>query len=291
MAFSVIELIVKPPDRPVIRYDHGSHEAFILQLLDDSGCPKDLTPYQIVGSEPEVDGPCRLRRMSIQVGLLFVVRDYLGQTVSTLTKEISIYGDDPTQGRVYVDLEPCDLCFPGVYLAEVQMVENWEMRDVSKMYLEATPSLAWRSTGPITVAEIRLWTRDWHPNVNDLLDEVEYKDHEIAAAIRRGVDLWNSVPPYMASARYSPSTFPEQFRSPWIDVTIGFLKEIAADWYDRNHLSYQAGGVAIDDRNKGPLYRQQASAKLQEFKAWVKEAKVALNIDGAWGRLGYRFLP
>ena len=76
-------------------------------------------------------------------------------------------------------------------------------------------------------------------------------------------------------------------RSHWIDVTIGFLKNMAADWYERNHLQYQAGGVTIDDRNKWQSYRKDGQFRLQQYKDWLKDVKVQLNMQGGWGRSGY----
>ena len=81
------------------------------------------------------------------------------------------------------------------------------------------------------------------------------------------------------------------FRSQWIDATIGFLREMAADWYDRNHLDYSAGGLSIGDRNKGKTYREDALRRLQQFKVWMDNTKRQLNLNGAWGRTGYFRLP
>lgn len=290
MAYSAIELIVKPPDRPVLSVSHGAHEAAILTLTDENGCAKDLTPYLCESGDPESEACSALRELPINCGVLLVVRDYYGQRVPTLCKELEIHGS-PIDGQVIIDILPCDIRCPGQYLAEVLLIAEQEVRDVNNLYIEVAPSVNWSSNGPLTISEIRLWTRDWHPHVNDLLDEVEYKDTEIVAAIRRGVDLWNSTTPMLRAHQYSPTTFPQEFRSQWIDVTIGFLKQIAADWYDRNHLPYQAGGVTINDRQKGDIYRKDALFKIQEYKNWLKEVKVQLNMDGAWGRLGYRRLP
>jgi len=290
MAFTEIELITHAKNKPVFSMTHGAHESAIMTLRDKDGCLIDLRPYVCDSGSPEVDPPCNTRELPIDCGVFLYVASYQGQQIKELEKEIEIYGD-PEDGQVLIDIEPCDICLPGQYLAQVVLILDQEIRYSFPFYLEATPSLSWDYSGPITIAEIRLWTRDFDPEFNDLLDEVEYKDNEIVAAIRRGVDLWNSTPPILRSHRYTPSTFPQEYRSQWIDVTIGFLKNMAADWYDRNHLSYAADGVSINDRDKGAIYRKDSMYKIQEYKDWLKDIKVSLNLDGAWGRRGIRKLP
>jgi hypothetical protein len=290
MAFTEIELITTANTKPVFSMTHGAHESAVMTLRDKDGCIIDLTPFVCDSGDPDVEPPCNLRALPIDCGAYFYVASYQGQHIKELEKELVIYGD-PEDGQVLIDIEPCDICLPGQYLAQVVLILDQEIRFSFPMYLEATPSLSWTYSGPLTIAEIRLWTRDHDPHFNDLLDEVEYKDAEVVAAIRRGVDLWNSTPPVLRAHTYGPSTFPQQYRSQWIDVTIGFLKSIAADWYDRNNLAYSADGVSINDRNKGPIYRQDAQIKIAEYKNWLKDIKTALNMDGAWGRRGYRSLP
>ena len=60
----------------------------------------------------------------------------------------------------------------------------------------------------------------------------------------------------------------------------------------RNHLTYQAGGVTIDDkRHKVEWYRQESQRRLGEFKQWMAQIKPQLNAGQAWSRLGYYRLP
>jgi len=263
-----------------------------MTLRDKDGCAIDLNQFICDGDSDAqpVEPACVPRTLPTDCGVYLFVASYQGQYHKDLEKPLEIYGE-AVDGQVLIDIEPCDICYPGQYLAQIVLILDGEIRYSFPFYIEAMPSLSWTFSGPLTIAEVRLWTRDHDPEMNDLLDEVEYKDNEIIAAIRRGVDLWNSIPPILSAHRYNPTNFPQEYRSQWIDVTIGFLKTIAADWYDRNHLQYQADGVTVDDRNKGPAYRQDGYARINEYKAWLKDIKVSLNMNGAWGRLGYRRLP
>jgi hypothetical protein len=287
MAFATIQLITHPKFRPTLKVLNGAHEAGNIQLVDEDGKPIDLTTYA-----PQDLTPVTLPRpLPMTQGILVTFAGTFGQVLPEYTKPGTIVGD-PTNGEFQIEILPADLEYPGLYLGEVNLITGGEIRQGFSMYLESAPSLRWQWNGnPLSIAEIRLWTRDHTPEVNDLLDEVEYKDSEVVAAIRRGVDLWNSTPPMMTRYTFSPLSFPDKFRSPWIDVTIGFLKEIAAEWYERNHLQYQAGGVTIDDRNKWQSYRQDALRRLQQYQQWMAQVKVQINAQQAFSRIGYFRLP
>lgn len=295
MSFATIQLITHPKNKPVLKVTNGAHEAGIIQLLDDAGNPIDLTQYDTsINQQSDDNEPVKdPRYLPITRGIVFDAAAYYGQSRPSMEKVCPVQGD-PKLGEIYVEIEPNDLEYPGMYLVNILLCSEGEVKQMFEMYLESAPSIAWGPNAqgfPVTIAEIRLWCRDWAPEVNDLLDEVEYKDAEIAAAIRRAIDLWNSTTPMLRSHNYNTVTFPWKFRSQWIDCTIGLLKVMAAEWYERNHLPYQAGGVSIDDRNKFAGYRQDGLMRIQQYTAWLKDVKVQLNMQGGWGRTGYIRLP
>jgi hypothetical protein len=293
MSFATIQLITHPRNKPVLKVTNGAFEAGIIQLLDENGKPIDLTLYDTTRGQQSDDSTpvTNPRYLPLTRGIVFYASAYYGQNMPDMQKVCAVQGD-PTNGEVYLEIEPNDLRYPGMYLCSIFLCSEGVVKQAFEMYVESAPSVAWSGQPhPLTISEIRLWSRDWAPEVNDLLDEVEYKDAEIAAAIRRGIDLWNSTPPLLRMHTYTPSTFPAQYRSQWIDVTIGFLKIMAADWYERNHLPYQAGGVTINDRNKFQGYRQDGYQRMQNYQSWMKDIKVQLNMQGGWGRTGYMRLP
>ena len=286
MGFAQIELITQAVDKPTFNTINGSAESFIVSLLDADGAAIDLTPYM-----PEDGTPTSgTRSLPITTGAAFAVSSYMGQASPDVNRAGEIYGT-PTEGKVLVNLTASDLTFPGLYIAEISLIADGVMEQAFLFYVESAASLQWTYSGPITIAEVRLWSRDHSPEVNDLLDEVEFKDTEVIAAIRRGVDMWNSTPPMLTRHTYTALTFPQAFRSQWIDVTISFLKDMAADWYDRNHLDYAAGGLTVQDRNKGKVYREDALRRMALFQQWMGNVKRQLNLNGAWGGIGYGALP
>jgi len=289
MAFADIQLIPGAcVHTPTLSTVIGQDQDYLVTVLDENQCAIDLTPY----IEPEYDNPaggaCSARQLPITQGILFTVKTHKAELLPCVQKLVDI--EDPENGVVRIPFEACDFSSPGLYMAELQLVEDAKIKHVYKMYVEVEASLAWQSSNsPITIAEVRLWVRDNCPEDNYLLDEVEYKNTEIIAAIRRGVDMWNETPPLMTRFTYTYTNFP--WRSAWMDVTIGYLKRIAAEWYSRNHLAYQAGGVSIDDRNKYNEYKQDSEARIQRYREWMTMIKPQLNAGQAWSRLGYYDLP
>jgi len=64
-----------------------------------------------------------------------------------------------------------------------------------------------------------------------------------------------------------------------------YLYRMAANTYRRNSLAYNAGGVAIDDKNKEREYASAGSEMLREFQDMVQAKKVEINIAGFAGNV------
>ena len=64
---------------------------------------------------------------------------------------------------------------------------------------------------------------------------------------------------------------------------------MAANTYRRNRLSYNAGGVAVDDQNKEQEYAAAGSSMLREFQDMVQAKKVEINIAGFSGSVNSQY--
>lgn len=137
-------------------------------------------------------------------------------------------------------------------------------------------------TGPPSLAEVRLHLRDY-PENNMLLDEYEFDESEIALAIVRPIEYFNERPPPL-SQRYSTTDFP--YRYYWLEGICWQLFLSAANWYRRNRMPYQAGGLAVDDTNKEKEYLQAAQIYGQSYQDWVKLEKVRINMEAGFGCFG-----
>ena len=129
--------------------------------------------------------------------------------------------------------------------------------------------------GPPSLAEIRLHLRDY-PECNLLLDDYEFDAAEITLAIERCVMYFNETLPPI-SRYFDTKNFP--YRYHWLEGISYYLFTIAANWFRRNRLPYQAGGVSVDDTGKEKEYLQAAAMFEKNWKDWVRLKKYSLNIE------------
>ena len=285
MGFAQVQLQKGPSaTTPTISVTIGEVSEFIMTVTEPDGTAKDLTPYvPPAGDNPEVKTTCPPGKLLVTTGVQFNAAMYQGQDPIPVCRVATIVEADDhcDDDSVRFSTEACDFECPGIYLGELLFIKDGNIEDSYRMNIEVQASLNFRVNGPLNIAEVRLWVRDTNPEDNFLLDEVEYKDAEIIAAISRGVDTWNSTPPMMRRATYTPHNFP--YRGPWIQVTVGYLMGIAAHSYLRNHLPYQAAGLSVDDKNKYQYYRQESKERIEGYRAWVREAKLQANAEQMWG--------
>ena len=180
---------------------------------------------------------------------------------------------------------------PGVYLEEWavfskdkrMIFSNQCVVFVRRGLFGLNSDVSTQNLGPPTIEEIRLSLRDNSPSDNLLLDSIEFDAAEISQAVLRPLQFWRETPPPLR-LNFTTSTFP--YREMWLKGIQGYLMEIAANNYRRNHLPYNAGGVAIDDKNKSGAYDAYASALLQDFRNMVQAKKVEINIASFSGSIG-----
>lgn len=173
-----------------------------------------------------------------------------------------------------------DTSSPGLFLLDIVL---YDVDDnplwVRHAFLEVS-SNALSSVGsyPLTIAEVRLSLRDECPAANYLLDDVEFTNKEIFAAMRKCVDYWNELPPSVM--RYNYASFP--YRYHWITGTTGILLRQAGLHKLRNFLDYNAGGVAVNDNARWQSYRALGDQYWNEYVSWVSAKKAEININSAF---------
>lgn len=137
------------------------------------------------------------------------------------------------------------------------------------------------NTGYLTDLDVRIWLRDNDPDANTLLDDFEFDPEEIRTAMTLTVDYWNETPPFIGA--YDYDKFPWRFAL--LRGTAANLLFMAAHRYRRNHLPYNAGGVAVDDQNKYQQYDAAGARLWEEYKQWVATMKRSINVDLGWGTI------
>lgn len=133
----------------------------------------------------------------------------------------------------------------------------------------------------LTDLDVRIWLRDNDPEANVLIDDFEFSPEEIRTAMTLVVDYWNETPPFIRS--YDYDKFPYRFAL--LRGTAGNLLFMAANRYRRNHLSYNAGGVAVNDQDKYQQYDSAGACLWEEYKQWVAAMKKSINVNNGWGTI------
>jgi hypothetical protein len=214
----------------------------------------------------------------VDMRIVYVVRASLFSSDYT---EVDCSVVRPDYGEIEVFIPDGIMQAPGLHLAAVQVYNlDGKLLYQSPRYLEIAPRIT-SVNRPVTVAEVRFNLRDY-PELNTLLNDVEFSDNEIAYCISKPVEIWNSMLPDVG--QYDIGDFP--WRQQHISATIGHLLVLAGRWYVRNQLAYSSGGLSVDDKNKGPAYIQMGEQALANFERFCKERKFEANIMG-----GFAWLP
>lgn len=201
-------------------------------------------------------------------------------TTEYLIREDATVNDD---GTISVNLNSDHTKKSGLFPAAVVVLDK-DGRIVSEhsMYLCVDQGLnydAQPGSDPVTIADVRMALMDHSPEDNTLLDDLEFSDLQIIAAIKRPVNEWNETPPDIR--RYTYSNFP--WREFWLKGACAYLLEAAAHRYNRNTMPHNASGLSMDTMNKGTLYMGAAVALKQEWKSFIMAKKTEINMADCWG--------
>ena len=131
---------------------------------------------------------------------------------------------------------------------------------------------------PLTAADIRTYVKDT-PDLNILLEgELQSSDELIDLAMKLSMSDINAVPPVTA---FSVSSFPNDLIM--LYGTLHHLANSEAERQLRNQINYSAQGLNAGIDDKMQQYNSLASYYRSLFDSKVKEYKVFLNTEAAWG--------
>lgn len=298
----VLNPIKEPKYFKTVKVAQGARQEIVFQLTDTNGSALNLSDKETVkadkcqedgdgldaqnpgfpdGIRPKGPWPDASIRMVVSPG-------YGEEPLFTVTGEVI----DFVEGKVIFHLTDKELGVAGLYMGEIGLFRGELLQNRWPLYLNIEQSLFARTQpgsrkGVISIAEVRLFMRDLDASFNDVLEELEFKDVEIAACIRRPVDVWNELLPFEPTLQYKYAAFP--FRDAWIRATTGYLLELASHWYRRNDLSVSAAGVQVSDRDKHRTYEPKSMQLIQEYQAWAKQTKAALSARLAFGSMQSTF--
>lgn len=204
---------------------------------------------------------------------------------------------DAPNGVVLINVNKEAVEVPGISKGDIMLFDqNQNLLFGNRIYLIVNSNIYSTSVsqnspqGPPTLQEIKLFIRDSSPEEALWRGIEEFEWADIAIALERALQYFNDSPPLLA-IKYNTVTFPYRFY--WMLGASAVLLQTAAIHYARTHLPYQSGGVAIDDRNKFQIYQALGDRYWQEYRQWVLQTKIRMNMEGASGILGsaYRFAP
>jgi hypothetical protein len=256
----------KPCSRPVIDAVAGSPKTLTIQICQTNGDAVDLSSFSEVR---------------------FKVKESYDARTLYIDTACSIV--DATNGMIRLDLSKALNRWAGVWLAAF-VLENADGDSVAQYdcYLHVSKGIANQEykNSSITIADVRLALWDRCVTDNGLLDDFEFSDSEICSAIRMPVDEWNETPPIINGAQFTAATFP--YRYNWIQAAAAELLRMAARNLLRNKLDYNAGGLNVNDRSRGPIYVQLATAMRQEWRDWMMREKRRINAENCYGGVSSR---
>jgi len=150
------------------------------------------------------------------------------------------------------------------------------------MPVQAVPIVA----GSTTLDKLRLFMRDYYDK-NPLLDDVEFSDAELQAAVDNAIDHSNIIG---RPTSYSSGDFPSNYVL-MLGATSHLFKSEAMRQL-RNQSQFQDGniqGVGMDEKSAN--YVQLSQMMLQEFTQHVTNIKITSNlpIRGSRSPLGRRY--
>lgn len=268
----------KPEQMKSIRVPASGRKQVVFQLVDADGKAEDLSSE---ATEPGVASPDyspqpELSETTASVRLRAV--DRLGDSNAVFDLEGEIV--DHSKGYISFLLDQNVTGCPGLYHAEVGVFAGDYLSKTFPVRIIIEPSVfaKGRPGGTLTVPEVRLALLDQEVDESSLLDEVEFRDEQILQAARRVIDLWNETPPMVL--RMSYSRFP--WREWWLKGTLSYLYGMAAARYRRDALGTQAGGISTNENDKAAIYEQMAQLYRQEFIEWMRQVKVAHNMNSCW---------
>lgn len=242
---------------------------------DGLGNPRDLTEVLPEDSQDETTVEGRIKEAVAPISgsnPLFTVKGEITDLTGGVVRVTVTRNAIPMSGIYSVDF--------GIKTGQGELVAI----DSALLWVEPSTFVLNRqptNQGPPTVIDFRMELQDSCRGENLLLDGLEFGDEQFAHALCKPIEYWNAQPPPIRPRR-DTRNFP--YREAWMSASMGHLFEFCANNYRRNHLPYQAGGVAVDDKNKEQPYLAASERLLGEWKQFVASTKMAINAKGfnAW---------
>lgn len=196
---------------------------------------------------------------------------------STLIYDKEITG---TAGIYSIDIASTDFDKSGIVYGELTLVKDDKVHYNLPIFFNVENSLYASTDNKLTISRLRQEIKDREGD-NFLLESIEFTDADLAEAIISPVDYWNSAPPELSSANYTPTSFPNKYYRVWRDAAVGYLYRTAANKLMRNSI-LPVNGVNTNAHERASQYLQISEQRIKEYQKWTQNTKYSLNVRSAW---------
>ena len=264
----------------------------VIQVIDPlSGETVDLTKYDIPPGSSSSSSSSSSGSPAVKHGVeITVCADPTKRTQPLFHQKMARIPsrEDAEKGVVWLDVDDVFSNYAGIWTGQSTIYQYGVSRRIFPFYYEVTPNIAIPLTPlqpnyPVTTVEVRMKMRDMCPEGNFLIDKQEITQAEIMWAILHCIDEWNAALPPVAQ-NMNALLFP--FRHNLEQAAVGELMLMVARWMRRNDLDYAAAGLEVADTKKWPYYQQVGTDIKKEWSGFVKQKKIQINLEGAYGALG-----
>lgn len=124
-------------------------------------------------------------------------------------------------------------------------------------------------------------------DVNRLLQTEELTNEKLALALRLAMDQFNNTPPLISQKWTECELFPDTdllFHGGAVNAF-----KMAGLMHLRNQLTYSDGGIQVNTNEKEGSYRQWYMDYRAEWKERIKDIKISLNYEGAFGHVSSEY--
>lgn len=133
---------------------------------------------------------------------------------------------------------------------------------------------------PLTDEDFRLIINDT-PQANRLIKKCQFSSERIKKAIQLVLSDWNETPPIVS--HYTEETFPYRATLLYGVAALLFAGESAHQ--SRNHLTYQSGGLTVDDDAEAGAYLNYSRMFDAKYKDLMERQKKAENMEDGFSTI------
>ena len=135
----------------------------------------------------------------------------------------------------------------------------------------------------LSVDDIRSYIKDFSDR-NRLLQAPEFSEDRIRLCMELALDDFNTIPVQTA---FSLDNFPS--RVILLLGTIAHMYKGEKIFQARNNLTYNDGGITVNDTDKAQVYDKIGDGLMQEFETKTRMWKREFNLSRGWGGFGSEY--